>query len=351
MHYLFPIVLFLLLPNFAFGGEDTKPAPSYASGAPVDSNGVFTNYKGDIAHGSASVRLSFMLRRFWTYFPSCYDAPKRVEKDEAQLQAPFQELQPAVTWIGHSTTLVQIDGINFLTDPIWSKRPSPVPLLGPRRFVPPGITLQDLPVIDFVVISHNHYDHLDVPTLKALAQRNPQTVFFVPLGNGELLRNNNISQVVELDWGQQADFRSLTIHCLPSQHWSKRTLTDNNRALWASWAVTSPKRRIYYAGDSGYFPGFTEIGDQLGPFDLAIVPIGAYAPRAMMLESHMNPEEAYRSATDVGASKALGVHFGTFDLSDEPLAEPPRRFLNASSNAPAAAPSPWIFKIGETRGF
>jgi len=223
--------------------------------------------------------------------------------------------------------------------------------LGPRRFVPPGITLQDLPVIDFVVISHNHYDHLDVPTLKALAQRNPRTVFFVPLGNGELLRNNNISQVVELDWGQQADFRSLTIHCLPSQHWSKRTLTDNNQALWASWAVTSPKRRIYYAGDSGYFPGFTEIGDQLGPFDLAIVPIGAYAPRAMMLESHMNPEEAYRSATDVGASKALGVHFGTFDLSDEPLAEPPRRFLNASSNAPAAAPSPWIFKIGETRGF
>ena len=351
MHYLFPIVLFVLLPNFAFGGEDTKPAPSYASGAPVDRNGVLTNYKGDIAHGSASVRLSFMLRRFGTYFRSGNDAPKRIENDEARPRAPFQELQPAVTWIGHSTTLVQIDGINFLTDPIWSKRPSPVPLLGPRRFVPPGITLQDLPVIDFVVISHNHYDHLDVPTLKALAQRNPQTVFFVPLGNGELLRNNNISPVVELDWGQQADFRSLTIHCLPSQHWSKRTLTDNNRALWASWAVTSPKRRIYYAGDSGYFPGFTEIGDQLGPFDLAIVPIGAYAPRAMMLESHMNPEEAYRSATDVGASKALGVHFGTFDLSDEPLAEPPRRFLNASSNAPAAAPSPWIFKIGETRGF
>ena len=292
-----------------------------------------------------------MLRRFGTYFRSGTDAPKRVENDEAQLQAQTRELQPAVTWIGHSTTLVQIDGINFLTDPIWSKRPSPVPLLGPRRYVPPGVALEDLPVIDFVVISHNHYDHLDVPTLKALAQRNPQTVFFVPLGNGELLRNNNISQVVELDWGQQADFRSLTVHCLPSQHWSKRTLTDTNRALWASWAVAGPKRRIYYAGDSGYFPGFTEIGHQLGPFDLAIVPIGAYAPRAMMLESHMNPEEALQSATDVGASKALGVHFGTFDLSDEPLAEPPRRFLNASSTAPAAAPTPWIFKVGETRRF
>ena len=131
-----------------------------------------------------------MLRRFGTYFRSGTDAPKRVENDEAQLQAQTQDLQPAVTWIGHSTTLVQIDGINFLTDPIWSKRPSPVPLLGPRRYVPPGVALEDLPVIDFVVISHNHYDHLDVPTLKALAQRNPQTVFFVPLGNGELLRNN-----------------------------------------------------------------------------------------------------------------------------------------------------------------
>ena len=351
MHYLFPIVLFLLLPTFAVGTEYTKPAPSYAGGAPVDSKGVFTNYKGEISHGPASVRVPFMLRRFGTYFRNGNDAPKRVADGEAQLQVRTNELQPAVTWIGHSTTLVQSDGISFLTDPIWSKRPSPVPLLGPRRYVPPGVALQDLPVIDFVVISHNHYDHLDLPTLKALAQRNPQTVFFVPLGNGELLRNNNISQVVELDWGQQADFRSLTVHCLPSQHWSKRTLTDTNRALWASWAVTGPKRRIYYAGDSGYFPGFTEIGHRLSPFDLAIVPIGAYAPRAMMLESHMNPEEALQSAADVGASKALGVHFGTFDLSDEPLAEPARRFLNASSNAPASAPTPWIFKVGETRSF
>ena len=351
MHYLFPIVLFLLLPTFALGTEDTKPAPAYAGGAPVDSKGVFTNRKGDISHGPASVRVPFILRRFGTYFRSGNDAPKRVEAGEAQLQARFNELQPAVTWIGHSTTLVQSDGISFLTDPIWSKRPSPVPLLGPRRYVPPGVDLQDLPVIDFVVISHNHYDHLDVPTLKALAQRNPQTVFFVPLGNGELLKNNNISQVVELDWGQQAGYQSLTVHCLPSQHWSKRTLTDTNRALWASWAITGPNRRIYYAGDSGYFSGFTEIGHQLGPFDLAIVPIGAYAPRAMMMESHMNPEEALQSAADVGASKALGVHFGTFDLSDEPLAEPPRRFLNASSNAPAAAPTPWIFKVGETRRF
>ena len=141
------------------------------------------------------------------------------------------------------------------------------------------------------------------------------------------------------------------MHCLPSQHWSKRTLTDTNKTLWASWAVTGGERRVYYAGDSGYFPGFTEIGRQLGPFDLVIVPIGAYAPRAMMLESHMNPEEAFDAASDLGASKALGVHFGTFDLSDEPLAEPPQRFLNTGNSAPAAAPTPWIFKIGETRSF
>ena len=145
---------------------------------------------------------------------------------------------------------------------------------------------------------------------------------------------------MELDWGQQADFRSLTVHCLPSQHWSKRTLTDTNRALWASWAVTGPKRRIYYAGDSGYFPGFTEIGHQLGPFDLAIVPIGAYAPRAMMLESHMNPEEALQSATDVGASKALGVHFGTFDLSDEPPRRTTQTFLKRKQHCTGRCPHP-----------
>ena len=256
-----------------------------------------------------------------------------------------------VTWLGHMTAMLRIDGKVILTDPWFTSYATPLPPFGPKRYVAPGLKLVELPKVDFIVISHNHYDHLDVPTLKALAQRNPQTVFFVPLGNGELLRNNNISQVVELDWGQQADFRSLTIHCLPSQHWSKRTLTDTNKTLWASWAVTGGERRVYYAGDSGYFPGFTEIGRQLGPFDLVIVPIGAYAPRAMMLESHMNPEEAFDAASDLGASKALGVHFGTFDLSDEPLAEPPQRFLNTGSSAPAAAPTPWIFKIGETRSF
>ena len=179
MRYLFSIVLCLLLPTFTLGAENTKPAPSYG--------GKFTNYKGDIAHGSASVRVPFMLRRFGTYFRSGTDAPKRVENDEAQLQAQTQELQPAVTWIGHSTTLVQIDGINFLTDPIWSKRPSPVPLLGPRRYVPPGVALEDLPVIDFVVISHNHYDHLDVPTLKALAQKKSTNRVFRTLGQRRVI--------------------------------------------------------------------------------------------------------------------------------------------------------------------
>ena len=348
MRHLFSVVLCLLLPNFAFGAKH-KPAPSYASGAPVDAMACLPTTRAISLMEGASVRLSFMLRRFGTYFRSGNDAPKRVENDEAQLQAPFRELQPAVTWIGHSTTLVQIDGINFLTDPIWSKRPSPVPLLGPRRYVPPGVALEDLPVIDFVVISHNHYDHLDVPTLKALAQRNPQTVFFVPLGNGELLRNNRHLSSRGIGLGPTSRL-SVAHGTLSTASIGASALTDTNRALWASWAVTSPKRRIYYAGDSGYFSGFTEIGDQLGPFDLAIVPIGAYAPRAMMLESHMNPEEAYQSATDVGASKALGVHFGTFDLSDEPLAEPPRRFLNASSNAPAAAPSPWILRSEKPAG-
>ena len=196
--------------------------------------------------------------------------------------------------------------------------------------------MEDLPAIDFVVISHNHYDHLDLPTLKALVKINPQMKLFVPLGNGNVLRKNGINRYRN-GLGQQATFKNVTVHCLPSQHWSKRSLTDTNKALWASWAITGPERKIYYAGDTD-FRGFTEIGEYLGPFDLAIVPIGAYAPAAMMVASHMNPEEAYKAAVDLGASKALGVHYGTFDLSDEPLAEPAQRFLHASAKTQSQAP-------------
>ena len=202
-----------------------------------------------------------------------------------------------------------------------------------------------------MVISHNHYDHLDLPTLRTLAERNPETQFYVPLGNASLLQEQGIDKVEELDWGQTALYKGVTIHCLPSQHWSKRSLTDDHKALWSSWAVTGSDRRFFFAGDTGYFSGFEAIGSRLGPFDLVALPIGAYAPRAMMRESHMNPEEALLAAIDLQASRAVAIYFGTFDLSDEPLAEPPLRFRNAARNSELGEESAWIFNIGETREF
>lgn len=305
----------------------------YFSAAPRDDDGRFTNVVGDIGHGTFSVRFPFMLRRLGTYFRSGEGAPERVANDGLFLRENARHSVPTVTWIGHATLLVQMEHVTFLTDPTWSNKPSPVPLIGPGRFVEPGLRMDDLPAVDFVVISHNHYDHLDLPTLQKLSKRNPDTVFYVPLGNGDLLRRKGIDNVEELDWGETAVYKGATIHCLPSQHWSKRSLTDDHKALWSSWAVTGDERRFYFAGDTGYFSGFEDIGSRLGPFDLAAVPIGAYEPRAMMRESHMNPEEALLAATDLRATRAIAMHYGTFDLSDEPLSEPPLRFKEAAEGS------------------
>jgi N-acyl-phosphatidylethanolamine-hydrolysing phospholipase D len=319
--------------------------------APRAADGRFTNLAGDIGHGSLTVRLPFMLRRFGTYFRDGRDGPNRVANDGVVLRENAGHGIPTVTWIGHASLLVQMEQVSFLTDPIWSNRPSPLPLLGPSRFVAPGLAMDDLPPIDFVIISHNHYDHLDLPTLRSLAERNPATVFYVPLGNGALLQQQGIANVEELDWGQTRVYKGVTIHCLPSQHWSKRSLTDDRKALWSSWAVTGAEQRFYFAGDTGYFDGFKMIGEALGPFDLVAVPIGAYEPRAMMRDSHMNPEEALRAAIDLRAERAVGIHFGTFDLSDEPLAEPPQRFNEAAQHSELGSDAAWVLDIGETRAF
>lgn len=344
-------LLLITVPSLAKGESGLEPL---FEPAPRAADGRFVNGAGDIAHGSIKDRIPFMLRRFGGMLRSSADAPRLVANNGALLRANTS--QSTATWIGHATVLVQMQGATFLTDPIWSNTPSPIPFVGPRRYVPPGMALADLPVIDFVLISHNHYDHLDLPTLRKLAKRNPKAVFFVPLGNGELLRKQGIEQVQELDWGDTVQLAGLTIYCLPSQHWSKRSLRDDHRALWSSWAVTGPQRRFYFAGDSGYFDGFKTIGEKLGPFDLAALPIGAYQPQAMMRQSHMNPEQAVQAAQDLRADKAMAIHFGTFDLSDEPLAEPPRRFLEAALNSGADSTEAdlteaWLFNIGQTRAF
>ena len=347
-YFIFLILTLTLLPLSASLHSESD---NQIAGAPRDADGRFTNPVGNLTHGTFSVRLPFILRRFGTYFRSGDNAPSRVANDGVFLRENAQHSKPTVTWIGHATLLVQIEHVSFLTDPTWSNGASPVPVVGPRRFVKPGLAFEDLPPIDFVLISHNHYDHLDLPTLRALAERSADTVFFVPLGNGELLRKRGIINVKELDWGQTAIYKSATIHCLPSQHWSKRSLTDDRKALWSSWAVTGAERRFYFAGDTGYFLGFEDIGRKLGPFDLAAVPIGAYEPRAMMRESHMNPEEAVRAALDLRSERAVAMHFGTFDLSDEPLDEPPQRFRDAAAGTELGDAGAWVLNIGETREF
>jgi len=319
--------------------------------APREASGRFINIAGELERAGPGVTLPFFLRRVGGAFRAAANPPKRVANDGAWLRENALHSEPSVTWVGHATLLVQMGHLTFLTDPIWSETPSPVPFLGPRRHVDPGVALEDLPRIDFVLISHNHYDHLDLPTLEALAQRDPGTRFYVPLANASLLREAGIENVEELDWGGVVEHGGVRVICLPVQHWSARGLGDERRALWSSWAVLSDHRRFYFAGDTGAFPGFGAIGQAYGPFDLAAVPIGAYEPVAMMQPSHMNPEEALAAGRALRARRLVGMHFGTFDLTDEPLDEPPRRFRAGGRAAGYSAEDVWVLDIGETRAF
>jgi N-acyl-phosphatidylethanolamine-hydrolysing phospholipase D len=252
-----------------------------------------------------------------------------------------------VTWIGHSTLLVQLDGVNFLTDPTWASRSGPFGgFVGVGRYTPPAIAFDDLPRIDFVLISHDHYDHLDEPTVKHLAQEfNPR--FVVPLGIKQWLADRGITNVVELNWGESVRIGGLTVVCTPAQHGSGRTLLDQGRRLWASWAVLGSKR-FYFAGDTGYYQHFKEIGETLGPFDLAALPIGSYTPRALAKPVHLSPEEALQAWTDLHAAKFLGIHWGTFALAREAYDEPPRRIAEEVGRRHLDSDSVWIVKPGVT---
>ena len=250
--------------------------------------------------------------------------PTPVTNDGAALRANTAE--PTVTWIGHATLLVQLDGVNILTDPIWSEHTGPFGL-GPRRLVEPGVRFENLPPIHAVIISHDHYDHLDAPTIQRLAQTFHPT-FFVPLGIGRWLRDRGVQDVVELDWWQRATFRGLTFVATPSQHGSGRSLTDQNERLWCSWAVLGRTHRLFFAGDTGYTKEMAEIGRQLGPFDVAALPIGGYSAFKSHHPNHVNPEEAVQLFEDVRGRILVPMHWGTFALNMEPYREPPRRLLD-----------------------
>jgi N-acyl-phosphatidylethanolamine-hydrolysing phospholipase D len=316
-----------------------------------DAEGRFENRAGPIERAGASVTLPFFVRRLGTTISGRDGAPPSVANDGAFLRENARHSVPTVTWIGHATLLVQMDHATFLTDPIWSDRASPLSWLGPKRSVAPGLALDALPPIDFVIVSHDHYDHLDIPTLRALARRSPGTVFVTPLGNGALLREEGIANVRELDWGGRTEVRGLDVFCVPVQHWSSRSPGDERRRLWAGFAVIGPERRFYFSGDAGYSPDFAYAGAAFGPFDLAALSIGAYEPAAMMRPFHLNPEEAVQAGRELRAKRLVPVHYGTFDLSDEPYDEPPRRFRAAAAAAGYAADDAPVLEIGETRRF
>lgn len=232
---------------------------------------------------------------------------------------------PTVTWIGHATLLVQMDGVNVLTDPHFGEIASPVRFAGPRRLVPPGVRFEDLPTIHAAVISHDHWDHLDLPTVQRLS-REHQTRFFVPLGLKAWLQARGVRDVVEMDWWEQQEFRGVTFVCTPVQHSSGRWLHDQNSRLWSSWVVQSKTRRMLFLGDTGYHPSLAEI-KKLGPFDLVLMPVGGYSSFHRGHPNHVNPEEAVQLFEEVGGRLMVPMHWGTFDMNREPLDEPPARML------------------------
>jgi L-ascorbate metabolism protein UlaG (beta-lactamase superfamily) len=247
--------------------------------------------------------------------------------------APAVPAPLAVTWYGHSSVLLELDGCRVLADPVWGERVSPSPLLGPKRLHPVPVPLAALPAVDAVLISHDHYDHLDLPTVRALL-RQGTAPFVVPLGIGEHLRGWGVpdERVVELDWGASTTVGGLTLTCTEARHFSGRSLRRNT-TLWSSWALAGPRHRVFFGGDTGYTPAFADIGAEHGPFDLTLLPIGAFSDRWPLI--HMTPEEAVRAHRDLagGGGLLVPVHWATFNLGFHTWAEPARRLHCAAAAA------------------
>jgi L-ascorbate metabolism protein UlaG (beta-lactamase superfamily) len=280
-----------------------------------------------------------MLREPRTPWPSRIDDPPH--------RPPrLDDALAVVTWIGHATFLIQTAAGNILLDPMYSERAGPFNIAGPRRVRPPAVRAEDLPPIATVLLSHNHYDHCDVPTLRALARRFDPLVI-TPIGNGRLVRSCGIRRVEELDWWQHTDASAHTVTITPARHFSARGPFDRNRALWGGFVVNIGGLQLYFAGDTAYGPFFHDIRRRLGPIDLALLPIGAYEPRWFMQAVHMDPEEAVRAHLDLEAKRSIGMHYGTFQLTAEGIDEPVRA-LEAARRWHGVSPSGFgTLKLGD----
>lgn len=278
-------------------------------------------------------------------WPKSYPSPAQDVPPETVDSAALR-----VSYIGHASFLLQTQGLNILIDPVFAERASPLQTIGPKRVNPPGINLADLPPLNAILITHNHYDHLDVETLATLAKIRPCRVL-VPLGNDTILRRRDASIKAEAyDWNQSVDLSpEVKVHFEPCVHWSARGLRDHRMALWAAFVISTPAGKIYHVGDTGYEKGeiFRNLRVKHGPFRLAILPIGAYEPRNLMRAHHIDPEEAVRIYQDCGASFALAHHWGTFQLTDEAIDEPPKRLAIALERAGIPAENFLVKRPGE----
>lgn len=284
-----------------------------------------------------------------------------VPADVAFIQANAKPtaMQPAMTWVGHATMLVQADGLNVLTDPVFSERASPVQFAGPKRVQLPGLALAQLPPIDVVLISHNHYDHLDKNTVIALANKAPTaTLFIVPLGLKSWFEDLGIGNVKELDWWDSVTVKGVEFNFTPVQHWSSRSLNDRSQTLWGGWAVFGSDTHWYFSGDTGYSRDFVDTQKRFadrqtpvkgGGFDMALIAVGSYEPRWFMKEQHVNPAEAVQIHKDLKAKRSVGVHWGTFNLTDESLDQPPEDLTKARQAANISEDEFLLMAIGQTR--
>lgn len=257
----------------------------------------------------------------WAPSPHADTPPARVDGDKVRL-----------SFVGHASWLIQAGGLNILIDPVWSERVSPVSFAGPKRHNDPGIAFEKLPKIDVVLVSHGHYDHLDIATLSRLAKNDAPRVV-TPLGNDVTMRSSDSTIKVEaFDWHDRVELgRGIAVHLVPTRHWSARGMLDRNKALWASFVLETPAGKIYVVCDSGYGDGrhFRRVAERHGKLRLAILPIGAYEPRWFMRDQHMNPEDAVKALGDCGAEAALGHHHGTFQLTDEAIDAPAKALVEA----------------------
>ena len=256
---------------------------------------------------------------------------------------------PRAWWLGHATVLLRIGGLHVITDPHLTERASPFSFAGPRRFVPAPAGADVLPPIDVALISHNHYDHLDAGSIRALLHRNPELVCYAPKGLGDWLKRRGVKHVHELDWWQNHGHKSLDIHCVPAQHWSRRTLWDINKSHWCGWVVKHQGFNFYFSGDTGYTLRLAEIASRLGPPDLAALPIGAYAPRWFMHPQHVDPPEAVRLHRELAVRHSMAIHWGTFELADDSLDEPVELLQKAMAENDLGTDDFWILRQGESR--